>query len=94
MDHSKRSTAQNWINFYEREIRGIKQSKHERFHLYWGRYVDLLSCLPRHRYDDAITVEFVYREMTPETRELVKIIFRGELLKKTPKDALNFLYIL
>ena len=46
---------------------------------------------PCHGYETSTLVKVSYRGITPKTRDMIETMCKGNFLKKTPKEVMDFL---
>ncbi|GKG02236.1 hypothetical protein Tco_0306941, partial [Tanacetum coccineum] len=57
----------------------------------WERFKDLLHACPRHGFTELHQIDTFYNSLTSADQDLLNAAVGGNLLTKTPKDALTLI---
>ncbi|GJX87365.1 reverse transcriptase domain-containing protein [Tanacetum coccineum] len=73
------------------EIANFQQRFDESFCEAWDRFKDLLRACPRHGFTELHQLDTFYNALTPTDQDSLNVAVGGNLLTKTPRDALTII---
>nr|GEV56544.1 reverse transcriptase domain-containing protein [Tanacetum cinerariifolium] len=73
------------------EISNFQQKFDESFHEAWERYKDLLRACPHHGFIELHQLDTFYNALNPADQDSLNAAAGGNLLEKTPQDALTII---
>nr|GEW94155.1 reverse transcriptase domain-containing protein [Tanacetum cinerariifolium] len=73
------------------EISNLQQKFAESFHEAWERYKDLLRGCPHHGFTELHQLDTFYNALNPADRDSLNAAVGGNLLEKSPQDALTII---
>nr|GEZ64353.1 reverse transcriptase domain-containing protein [Tanacetum cinerariifolium] len=73
------------------EISNFQQKIDESFHEAWERYKDLLRACPHHGFTKLHQLDTFYNALNPVDHDSLNAAAGGNLLEKSPQDALTFI---
>ncbi|GJT54154.1 reverse transcriptase domain-containing protein [Tanacetum coccineum] len=75
----------------QNEITNFQQRFDESFYEAWERFKDLLRACPHHGFMELHQIDTFYNSLTSTDQDLLNATTSGNLLTKTPKDALTLI---
>nr|GFC32413.1 reverse transcriptase domain-containing protein [Tanacetum cinerariifolium] len=73
------------------EILNFQQKFDESFHEAWERYKDLLCACPHHGFTELHQLDTLYNALNPADQDSLNAAASGNLLEKSPQDALTII---
>ncbi|GJZ93761.1 reverse transcriptase domain-containing protein [Tanacetum coccineum] len=73
------------------EITNFQQRFDESFCEAWDRFKDLLRACPHHGFTELHQLDTFYNALTPTDQDSLNVVVGGNLLNKTPRDALTII---
>nr|GEY99596.1 reverse transcriptase domain-containing protein [Tanacetum cinerariifolium]GEZ02333.1 reverse transcriptase domain-containing protein [Tanacetum cinerariifolium] len=73
------------------EISNFQQKFDESFHEAWERYKDLLHACPHHGFTELHQLDTFYNALNPADQDSLNAAVGGNLLEKSPQDALTII---
>ncbi|GJU07680.1 reverse transcriptase domain-containing protein [Tanacetum coccineum] len=73
------------------EITNFQQKFEETFSEAWDRFKDLIRACPHHGFTELHQLDTFYNALTPTDQDSLNVAASGNLLTKTPRDALTII---